>query len=574
MKLLKLTWAEIKKILLKPTFFIMVACLFVAIIISSFLFAPTERKAYVSEVSGENLTRIYNNFTKESPTIKDGIYNLRQEIDQQYLQIEQFNNQSKLEELQSQVGVVFKSYFYQLEDAISHASYNTAHLINLYNSCNDLLDYFGEIEIATQAYDYLIKQSDFARFNTLLRNIKSTLPNSREDIEALENNYSDLAVICRSIWNNYKQDVDNMIVVCQNLQKLQLSPQFMEETQQFKTEVLSFLDKQEQTITKFYQENILQTNNPPYILQLKDMLNNYKASAKIAVTTLINMVNINRLTSVGGNENEYLGFEKISLYKLNEETSFYKYLIKNQIDYSSALTALNFSVNSGLTTNCFDFALFLTTISSLILSLMLIYFACMIFSGERHDGLMRMNLTKPCSRTKLYFAKVFALIILSFVAHLLLGLIFLLVGVCIYPSASGCILISVFGSDSAFAVLPFGNYILKLFCMFLSSVFYILLACLISNLFSNPVFSVVISYLVYIFALITNSLLATTQFIKFLPFIHLDFSFFFGGGIWGQGFLSSLIYSGANFALSIIYYTVCCGIFILTSCIAFKKQEL
>lgn len=575
MKFFKLTWAEIKKILLKPTFYILIGCLFVAIIISSFIFSPTPRKMYDTNISGNSLSSLNTNFNSQNTAVVDGKAYLNKKLDEKFEFVDSFNNQTQIDELNSRVGVIFKSFFYRLEDAINTANYNTKLLTDIYTASGDLLQYFDSIKNSQTAYNYIIKSSDFNNYLSLLRNIRSTLPSTMDDIKALENDRDALINLCKTIWKNFKPSVDNMISACASIKKVVLNDEILTFIQEdFRQDLNNCLQAQSQKIENYYQANLVNENDSKHILEFRELIIDYKATCEIVMQTIDNLVDIERLKTRKESENQYLGFQEMSLYSLNEETNFNLYIIKNQIDYSKALTGINFNKNSGIETNGYDFAYYLVSVASLLLTLIMIYLSCIIFSGERHDGLMRMNLTKPCSRTKLYFAKITALISISFIAHLLLGILFLIIGVCIYGTASGSVLVCVFSAGSAFGVAPFWNFIYKVISLFISNTFYILLTSFIALLFSNPVFSVVVSYLVYIFALITNTLLAKSPFIKFLPFIHTDLSFFFGGGIWGNSFLSSLIYSGANFWLSLCYLIVFSALAIFGSIQIFKRQEL
>ncbi len=575
MKFFKLTWAEIKKILLKPTFYIMIGCLFVSIIISSFIFSPTPRKNFETNISGNSLSSLNTNFNSQNSAIADGKEYLNKKLNEKFDFVENFNSQKQIEELNSRVGVIFKSFFYELENAIDTANYNTKLLTDIYTASGNLLQYFDSIKNSQTAYNYIIKANDFNNYNSLLRNIRSTLPSTMEDINALENDRDALISLCKTIWKSYKNGVDNMISSCAEIKKITLNNEFLSYIENdFREDLNLFLQTQSQNIEKFYVSNLSNENDSKTIIKFRSMITDYKATCEIALQTIDNLVNIERLKTRTANESEYLGFQEISIYSLNEETKFNIYMIENQILYSKSLTGINFNTNCGIKTNGYDFAYYLVSVASLLLSLIMIYLACIIFSGERHDGLMRMNLTKPTSRTKLYFAKISALITISLIAHLMLAIILLIIGVCIYGTASGSVLICVFSAGSAFGVAPFWNFIYKIISLFISNTFYILLTSFIALLFSNPVFSVVVSYLVYIFALITNTLLAKSAFIKFLPFIHTDLSFFFGGGVWGNSFLTSLIYSGANFWLSLCYLSAFIALTIFASIQIFKRQEL
>ena len=70
MKFFRITWAEIKKIVCKPTFFIMAICVFVAITLSAFLYSPTKRENFQTSLSGTTLTSIYGSFNR--PQSEDG----------------------------------------------------------------------------------------------------------------------------------------------------------------------------------------------------------------------------------------------------------------------------------------------------------------------------------------------------------------------------------------------------------------------------------------------------------------------------------------------------------------------
>ncbi len=573
MKFIKLTWAEIKKIIFRPAFYIMVGCLFVAIIVSAFIFSPAERSAYTSQISGSSITVMHNNFNSGNSSIIDSKEYLQNELNEEFDKATNFNNQSNHQELVSRVSVIFKSYFYNLETAIENAQYTTKLLTDIYDESSSLLQYFDSIKNSSQPVNYLFKSKDFENFSALLRNIRASLPSTKEDINNLQNDRNALITKVKLIWTSYKAEVDNMIKVCESIQKIEFDEQFLKDIQEFKIYANAMLAVQAAELEKYYNQNIAYDNDRTQVLEFRAMLNDYKATVETSKIVINNMINIEKLKYKSGNENSYLGFEEISVYKLKEETAFYKYAITNRIPYSKAMTALNFQQNSHLKTNCYDFAYYLMAVSSLMLTIIMIYLASLSFAGEKHDGLMRMNITKPCSRTKLYFAKISALLAISFVAHLALGLIFLAIGACIY-GASGATLIAVFSGSKAFAVAPFWNFIYKIFSLFIANGFYIIIACFISILFSNPVFSVVISYLVYIFALLTNTLLAKTAFVKFLPFIHAEHSFFFGGGSWSNAFLSNLIYSGASYALSLCYLIAFIAILITASTQIFKRQDL
>lgn len=571
MKYLRLTWAEIKKLLLRPTFYILVACLFVAIIVSSFLFLPTERPKYRSSVSGVDVNSIYTNFIKEDMPLDDGKVDIKKKIDSQFAIVENFNSRTDLEEFQV-LAKALNEHFYQLENAIKTAKCNATHVLNINESIKNMSNYLNGIDISSSKPDYLIKSNDFEAYKDIIRNFQTALPSSVSAINKLTDD--EIFLLCKSLWENYKDDVDFMSNNIQGMKKITLDEEFLNEIQAFKSSVNAYLQAKEEKIADFYKRNSQQGSEQALVIAFRELLNDYKASFEICKIAIGDKLDSKLLSIAGGNPSQYLGYEDISLYALEEETSFYTYVIDNKYDYSKALTGLNFNQNSGIETNGYDFAYYMIAVASLMLNLILVYFACMIFSGERHDGQMRMNLTKPVSRYKLYFAKLSALLMISLVAHIVLGLLLLGISCAIYGTASGCVLISIFSSSSAFAVAPFGNFLLKIFSLFLTSAFYITISCFVSILFSNPVFSVVVSYLVYAFALITNTLLPKYGFLKFLPFIHTDISTFFGGGIWGNTFLGSLIYSGASFPLSICYYTVVLVAIITASIQIFKRQEL
>lgn len=573
MKFLKLTWAEIKKILLKPTFYILVGGLFVAIIISAFLFTPTPRQDYPSQISGSSLSSILTNFNSQNSGILDGRANLEKRLEEKIKYIEEFNSLSKLKELQERTANFNDYYFEGLKTAIDTGSCTVDHLSKILKASREMRDYLNNIKTSNDEIDFIIKTADYENFNSTLLNIISSLPSTYDDINALENDRNALVERCTLVYNSFSNEIRQMKEICASTQKVVLSDKFIEQIKNFKSQVDSFAESQAQEISNFVLANASNENNKDYILKLRALIDDYKASYEISMIVIDNLVDIEKLKTRTSTETAYLGFEEISLYKLNEETNFYIYQIKNEIRYSKALTGLNFNSNSGIKSNCYDFAYYLTAIASLMLTIITIYLACMSFSGEKHDGLMRMNLTKPCSRTKLYFAKIYALILINLIAHLFIGFLMLIIGVCVYGASTGSVLIAIFSSSSAFAVAPFGNFIFKIFTLFLSSSFYILLASFISILFSNPVFSVMVSFLVYIFALVTNTLLSTNAFIKFLPFIHTEFSFFFGGGIWGSLFLGNLIYSGANFWLSLCYLIGFIALIITASTQIFKRQD-
>ena len=301
--------------------------------------------------------------------------------------------------------------------------------------------------------------------------------------------------------------------------------------------------------------------------------------------TFINLVNYELLSNAFSvvNTNDQLDLMYLtnqSQYNSDSLLIRYTYLFENgktENDYAHPLTI---GVTSNHETNAYDYAYFILKLFSFIIIVYAVMTACHSIAGEIKEGSMRYLAIRPVGRIKLFFGKLFAILLMSIIMILFSAIIALCVGGAVYGFDSLTIL-TIFNGTTAITMHPIVMLLIYLLSMFLELMVYASIAMLLSCLFKSDLFAVTIMLVLYLL----NTLLPVfaggiNSWLAYYPFSHISLYSLFGSSNYAlsDNFLNILlgakVYAGTNIGLTISVTLLFIIIANVLGSILFKKKEL
>ncbi len=582
----KVVSAEIKKMVSKPGIYILAILLAVVLVLGVFIYKPTVYEDTSVNIRGESVLDIYGEFYGNG--VSSG---LKIETDNNII------NTTQLVNLYTINGTTYKEYINNLYkefennfsayrncayDSSSTSSINTTKnlllqsLTNLNNSINT-----GINNAQKGAYTIISTNKNYNNYENLYENIYEIF-----NVTVSESNRSQIAEICKEYEDNFKENFTTSI-------------------KSFKFPTLDSNLIKDYTIneenTKYFIINNRMSEILNQINELKDLAQtdseiNTSLKSKDDMLNLINLyintaktyINLahyelltNAFSTVSTTEQldlMYLGSE--SKYDANSFLIRYTYLFDNnktEDDYAHPLTI---GVASNHETNAYDYAYFVLKLFSFIIIVYAIMVACHAIAGEIKEGSMRYLAIRPISRTKLYFGKLFAILLMSTIMIIFSAIIALCVGGAVYGFQSLKIL-TIFNGTTAITMHPIVMLLIYLISMFLELTVYASIALLFSTLFKSDLLSVTILLVLYLI----NTLLpilsdGVNSWLAFYPFSHISLYSMFGSSNYAlsDNFLNIMfgakIYASSNFILTILVI----GLFIIIANLIgshlFKRKEL
>ena len=582
----KVVSAEIKKMVSKPGIYILAILLAVVLVLGVFIYKPTVYEDTSVNIKGESVLDIYGEFYGNG--VSSG---LKIETDNNIINTTQLVNSYTIN------GTTYKEYINNLYkefennfsiyrncayDSSSTSSINTTKnlllqsLTNLNNSINT-----GINNAQKGAYTIISTNKNYNNYENLYENIYEIF-----NVTVSESNRSQIAEICKEYEDNFKENFTTSI-------------------KSFKFPILDSNLIRDYTIneenTKYFIINNRMSEILNQINELKDLAQtdseiNTSLKSKDDMLNLINLyintaktyINLahyelltNAFSTVSTSEQldlMYLGSE--SKYDANSFLIRYTYLFDNnktEDDYAHPLT-IGVASNHG--TNAYDYAYFVLKLFSFIIIVYAIMVACHAIAGEIKEGSMRYLAIRPISRTKLYFGKLFAILLMSTIMIIFSAIIALCVGGAVYGFQSLKIL-TIFNGTTAITMHPIVMLLIYLISMFLELTVYASIALLFSTLFKSDLLSVTILLVLYLI----NTLLpilsdGVNSWLAFYPFSHISLYSMFGSSNYAlsDNFLNIMfgakIYASSNFILTILVI----GLFIIIANLIgshlFKRKEL
>lgn len=610
--------AELKKIFLKPSIYVVTGLIILMIALSSFLYNPIPKSTFLVDTSNVNqlanvnsVSAIYDNFVSTDLNVS-----YRAETAQQLLQgaksyIEFYKtNQNSHERILSLANTLeekliayqtaFASYkvAYDSNDAQDIAStqavldkarntFFEAHE-NFYDTYINVVQNENTTVLVTPALHMQMK-NHYSKYE------QSYYKNNTE-LAYYENNLNYLTKLFPSSTNaeflNTLKSYVNQILPFE----IDLTTNYynIESLEGYITTALERLgndgkDGNEMTgifkqIYEFKEANSSASANKDStnIEEMTRLVTNYHLTAGYANNYVTNAIKINGLEKLGSTiVQSYIPFEKSNLYQMKENLVKIKYLCDTATFEYQYADVLSISQPSNEDINAFDFSYFAIRLSSLFIIVYIVVLAAGTIAGEQSAGTMKLIAIRPYSRNKLLSGKILSVITIGAILLAVCSAATLVIGGISYGFQSAAML-SVINATAVCVAPVWLYYLLAIACTFMEILFYAMLAMFISTLFKSNVGAVIVSVLILFVSLILNVVAINVPILRFLPFTNLNLFKYFGGSFVAtnsaqsvlQGILTPSVYVGADAILTSIIYAASVVVLIIASYLKFKNQDI
>ena len=548
-KIFKMANAELSKIFMRPSMFVLFSVLVVALVLSFMFFKPTSTSTKF-EYADSFTSRIYTNFQNDYVNIEHKLIDSKIEI---YNYLDENNN----------VCDTFKKTFRDLEKEFKETVYNAI------LSCRET-HHEGDEKLYPTDEDLELLVGVFADFKTntrsvrlfMLNNIKDKYTNlfiTNADYEQIYHALDGIFDIIpsgeqlRSFSTNQIMERYNLIKESFNLEvltskvnaleKIEVNPVKLQEllNKYYYTNIIETNDGEIQythngrlkelyddVITYYNQVNELYGNSSDstIIKKLNEKVSNFYDYVGICTSLLSNNFEVLRIGNKSDDEiATYNGFSGVSTYALKNEIVTYEYLYNNNAFAYEYLRGFNFNTNSGIETNAYDFSFYAMQILSFLITLFVIFFACGSISGEQTAGTLKMVAIRPFTRNKIYSGKFLACLNVAMLLLLISFAASFVIGIAMYGIPTMPMLITI-NATHVFVTSPLVLMLIYFISLLVDFIFYISLALIISMIIKQTVISTAITSAV----LITSTVIAgvsESSAIRFIPSLNSGLFKFF-----------------------------------------------
>ncbi|MDD3397626.1 MAG: ABC transporter permease subunit [Clostridia bacterium] len=591
MKANKLAKAEFGKILQRPAIFFMTAFILFTLIILAFCYTPVLRQdnsinhnilnTTVSDAfSAFNTTSTGNNTTKSS---------LDAMLDDAVTKLTTYNSSSnlldlikeKVQDLQTFLTQSGGTGFYPLllnlannpDSQTAKSNFSTA-LVNLRNEVLDIYT-FLDTGITNDNVNFYITYNQLAGLKGFFFNFYNFIP---RQASLSEMSSSQLILIGEKIVQDFS--VTSKLNQLNSFSLIQLDASKINEIiNKYYTEIShssgsnTLLSLKYKEIQDFASEN-QNSNEPDDIEAINNMFTEYKNIAIIA-TELINCsFDLQKAGNFSDNQLcNFIGFNDINKYILNESLILNNYLLENKIFDGNYL--LNFSLTStvGYEVSAYDFCFFSMQIISVIIIIFCLFFTVSGLAGEQSSGTLKMLAMRPYNKSKIIKGKILASVYFMMFFIMISVVASFIIGAVLFGVVPGNILL-VFNGSFVVSVYPAFVILIYLLCLAFNITLFISIASFISVASRSGTFSVLFTFIIFLCGMILNALCSSMGLYSFLPFAHMDLFKYFGnaenpGVLFGVNMISD-----GNFFVSLIYIVVLIFILNLFTKKIFNKRDI
>lgn len=589
--------AELKKLFMKSSIFVVTGILILMLAICSFIYRPSNRNStyittssttktvqefYAQLNSTSSLTNTFNGFNQILVNAKKFVdsyseeYDLKQEllgkVDDIYQAYEKFRTEysyyisydhSNQQTLDSSVNALKQSFvdfrdFYRAkvdslttqEIHVLTTSNQNLTTISFVQKCIDVFD-----ASTTDKYQHIVEEiNSHYKFNSTLTQYVNELIPFIPDTEYVNSLYS---------YINTASD------------RLGISIS--------STNTVSYTGKglYQDIATKVNEWKATEkgNNSSENFEQLRYLATCYKQESEQVLNIVTYGIYLNGLEKYSQKQlNGFLGLEQFNYYEYEETFVKLNYLFDTntfEIDYANPFSIdqpSNFEINS------FDFSYFALRLCMFVIVIYVVTMAGTTIVGEQEAGTMKMLAIRPYKREKLVVGKLLAIIFIGLIMIAVSAIATLIIGGITYGFASNPVLY-VFNATSAHVVSPVVLYFIMLLTLAFEMIFFVLCALAISLLFKSQIASVSISILLYFGTLALNTVLDSASWLRFMPFTNINLYKYFGSSFMStqgalQKVLSSPVAVGSNFWLSLIYSLVVIIALFVTIIEVFKHRDI
>lgn len=539
-KIFRMANAELSKIFMRPSMFVLTGILVIALVFSFFFFSPENVNTKYT-YSLTNTTSIFTTFEQEYKDFEYQLISEKKDIDTYLADTGNVyeNFSSKFHSLKLYFDGEFTTTVFSIAENDSYLSpsdYNKCKnaFETLSASTENIINYMVN-NIKDKKINFIITESFYNEVYQTLVHFYDNLP-SNSDLEGfsasmvidryntLKNNY-DLTSLDYQIGHLEKIHIDDNDL--SDLIKNYYSSNIQESNSGLGVTYthINKLKELYDNVINYYNENV-DTTKEEIVAELNERVAKFYDYIQICKTLLSNNFELLRIGNKTDDQiSTYIGFSNTSIYNLKKEITTSKYFYENNTFGYEYLTAFNFNKNSGTETNAYDFCFYSMQILSLFIIVFVIFFATSALCGEQSSGTLKMTATRPFTRNKIFSGKFLAcfnvaliLLSVSLVSSLAIGFAF-------YGFTFQKVLI-VMNADTLFITNPIIVLLIYFASILVDVIFYIALAIFVSMIFKNTTISTGISNAIYL----TSTVLLGTisnSWIRFIPSLNLQLYKFF-----------------------------------------------
>ena len=280
----------------------------------------------------------------------------------------------------------------------------------------------------------------------------------------------------------------------------------------------------------------------------------------------------------------YLGFKDFNVYKTTEELTKYQYLFdNNKADYDYA-NVFAFGTKSNFDDSAFDFIYFVLEIFSFIIIAYGVVLGAGMIAGEQSGGTIKLLAIRPYKRGKIMFSKMMTAFFFVSLFTVLSAGIAVIASLIIYGSLALTSLpvLVIFNATIPFTINAWVLLLIYLATIIIKAWIFVLLAFAISTLFKSHVGAVIISTLLYLISMIVTFVASGANWLKYNVFANLDFFKYFGGSFTNSyktdDTFNNLFLNPVFADTSIIYTAIVVGALLLVLNIitfaVFKRRDI
>lgn len=529
-KIFKMANAELSKIFMRPSMFVLFGVLVVALVIS-FLFFNPESTSTKFEYSEGFTSRIYTNFQNDYESLEQSLVDAKNEI---------FDFMSDDNDTCELFKVKFRNLDWQFGDVLyndilsSKKPYPTSEQLD--KITQDFTDFKESVRnvknfmlenIKDKNTNLFITNADYEKIYKSLNGIIEIIPS-----ETQLNELTITQIMERYNLIKDSFDVHGLRLKADSLEKIEIDEAVLQElldkyyyssiseTSEGQIEYTHTgrLKELYDEIDEYYAE-VGETSDNDKVAKLNNKIANFYDYIQISSALVSKNFEVLRIGNKSDDEISYYnGFSGISTYQLKYDIVAYKYFYENNTHAYEYSKGFNYNVNSGTDTTAYDFSFYALQILSALIIIFVIFFACGSISGEQVAGTLKMVAIRPFTRNKIYSGKFLAcfnvaslLILLSFVASFV-------VGIAMFGFSAKPMLI-IINASSVIVTSPIVVMLLYFASILIDTIFYISLALLISMLIKQTVISTAITSAVFITSTIITGI-TNSSFIRFVPSLN------------------------------------------------------
>lgn len=591
MKVFRLVNAELRKIFLRPTIFVMIALLVLCSFVSLLAFNPDKRASDSAvNTQGSTVSAIYTNFMQNSSSSSFTTkYDLDNKLETALNSVYVFTQtDSVLVELKSIAddGRQAQNDYHNLEIALENAARPTASVSNttyflqansclstFHNSLQATIIAFGKFKNSNK---YYLTASKFDELNEKLKRLDGfvVVYTTTQTKKVYENILSSI--------RKYEFD-KTMTEFIESVEEIKISNEkFNEIKSNYYTPTKERLGNESDEnslmgkIKKYYDEHASE-GAQEYRDEFSALLADYKAYVNMGCENLECAINLEVANNISDKTMQtYLGYSDFNRLTTSSLLQKNSYMIDNNINPRTTLDTMNFGVNSGDETNAWDFVCFAMNITSLLIIVFCVIICSKIIAGEQAGGTMKMLAIRPFTRNKILGGKLLAtmffsmiFVVFSFIVNLGIGWAFF--------GLPNQMMIGVFNGASVIYTHPLMFCLFLILSLFLKVFIYVSIATMISVLFRSYTGSSMVSFAIVIITLILNGVLGTKHYFKYFPMANFDIYKYFSSTQTASGFkaiFSSPQIIDTSFVFTFVYAIIMLIVLNGISFLAFNKKDI